>query len=113
MQINITQLQASTNINCAKQESLRRRMNLVLCRFHMGYAYLLVSAKTEARLLQDGRFTVVVQTTEKIPLLKQHMQMQMTGKYQTHLTEAHRYIATVLDINSNVRCVPLYIISNP
>lgn len=105
MQINITQLYANTTINYAKQESLRRRMSLVLCKFQNRYAYILVSSNTEARLLQDGRFTVVVQTTDKIPLMKQHMQLQMTGRYQTHKTAVHHYTATVLDVNSNTVAV--------
>lgn len=112
MNLKITQLYPNTNINYATQESLRRRMKLVLCRFQNGYAYILVSAHIQAQLLQAGRFTVVVQETKKIPIMKQHMQMQMTGKYQTHQTDTHRYVATVLDLNANVYGVPLYISSN-
>lgn len=112
MELHLTQLHANTNRAYAMQESKRRRMGLVLCRFNTGYAYILVPAQMEEKLINKGRCVVVVQTKEKIPIVKQYMQMQMGGKYQTHRMEMHRYTATVVDINHIAHGAPLYICSN-
>lgn len=104
MQIRIQKVQANIVLPYAMQEAKRRRLVLVMCRFQGRYAYILMKPEQAQRI--QGRFTVVVEEREKIPLVKQHMKLQMTGIYQTHQNVTHRYVADV--VTQEVRQAPMY-----
>lgn len=105
MQIRIQKVQANIVLPYAMQEAKRRRLTLVMCRFQGRYAYILMKPEQAQRI--QGRFTVVVESSEKIPLAKQHKQLQTTGQYQTHRAERRNYRATTVE--NTVRMASLYI----
>lgn len=105
MQLYLTKIASRVNLNTAIHESRRRGMSLIVCRFNNSYAYILVHPMQASRLA--GNFPVVVESSVKIPLVKQHMQLQTTGQYQTHRTERRNYRATTVE--NTVRMASLYI----
>lgn len=107
MQIRIKKLSANASLSYATQEGHRRRLTLLACRFNGSLAYILLPSEQVSRL--PRRFTVVIEDKERLPIMKQHMKMQMTGVYQTHQTVTHRYVADIVD--TDVRQAPLYIIN--
>lgn len=104
MQIRIQKVHANVQLPYVVQDAKRRRLELVVCRFHGAYAYVLMPKDYAQRI--QGRFTVIIDEREKIPIMKQHMKLQMTGTYQTHQNVTHRYIAEV--VAHEVRQAPMY-----
>ena len=105
MQLYLTKISTRVHLDAAIHEGRRRGMSLIVCRFNNSYAYILVHPMQESRLA--GSFPVVVESSVKIPIMKQHMQLQTTGRHQTHRTERRNYRATVVE--NTVRMASLYI----
>ena len=105
MQLHLTKVSSRVHLNAAIHESRRRGMSLIVCRFNNSYAYILVHPMQASRLAAN--FSVVVESSVKIPIIKQHIQLQTTGRYQTHRTEGRDHRAAVVE--DTVPIATLYI----